>query len=229
MKNNDFNFINKDIIQLDTRVKHEYDIERALKHEYDNEEFSCHSGLRAGIQRDDNLMQKTFRFAQSGRSMVEMLGVLAVIGVLSIGGIMGYNYGMDKYRANETINELTVRAMSLINYVGVKWHTEDLPMEMGYETDLGYSVDAWISPHEDKHLVIALADIPTDVCRQILNAKWTLPTKIYGDNEDERNDVFSSPSVCGPGELTDMYFEFSPNFSIKGTGDGEGLVTLPFW
>ena len=27
---------------------------------------------------------------ESGRSMVEMLGVLAIIGVLSIGGIAGY-------------------------------------------------------------------------------------------------------------------------------------------
>ncbi len=27
---------------------------------------------------------------QSGRSMVEMLGVLAIIGVLSVGGISGY-------------------------------------------------------------------------------------------------------------------------------------------
>ena len=34
---------------------------------------------------------KTFHesAAQSGRSMVEMLGVLAIIGVLSVGGIAG--------------------------------------------------------------------------------------------------------------------------------------------
>ena len=31
--------------------------------------------------------------SQSGRSMVEMLGVLAIIGVLSIGGIAGYLRG----------------------------------------------------------------------------------------------------------------------------------------
>ncbi|MBQ6854769.1 MAG: hypothetical protein IJO11_04945, partial [Alphaproteobacteria bacterium] len=47
---------------------------------------------------------------EKGRSMVEMLGVLAVIGVLSVGGIMGYKYGMMKYRVNETINELNIMA-----------------------------------------------------------------------------------------------------------------------
>ena len=38
--------------------------------------------------------------------MVEMLGVLAIIEVLSIGGIVGYSYGMDKYRANQNINDI---------------------------------------------------------------------------------------------------------------------------
>ena len=38
---------------------------------------------------------------ESGRSMVEMLGVLAIIGVLSVGGIAGYTMAMNKYKANE--------------------------------------------------------------------------------------------------------------------------------
>ncbi len=41
---------------------------------------------------------------ESGRSMVEMLGVLAIIGVLSIGGIAGYTTAMNRYRANEIID-----------------------------------------------------------------------------------------------------------------------------
>ena len=41
---------------------------------------------------------------ETGRSMVEMLGVLAIIGVLSVGGIAGYTMAMNKYRANEILN-----------------------------------------------------------------------------------------------------------------------------
>lgn len=41
---------------------------------------------------------------ESGRSMVEMLGVLAIIGVLSIGGIAGYTMAMNRYRANEILD-----------------------------------------------------------------------------------------------------------------------------
>lgn len=41
---------------------------------------------------------------QKGRSMVEMLGVLAIIGVLSIGGIAGYTTSMNRYRANQIMD-----------------------------------------------------------------------------------------------------------------------------
>ena len=43
---------------------------------------------------------------ENGRSMVEMLGVLAVIGVLSVGGIAGYSKAMQKYRINKMITEI---------------------------------------------------------------------------------------------------------------------------
>ncbi|MBR4927735.1 MAG: hypothetical protein IKY98_05350 [Alphaproteobacteria bacterium] len=53
---------------------------------------------------------------ESGRSMVEMLGVLAIIGVLSIGGIAGYTMAMNRYRANETLSaaaQLAVLAQTM--------------------------------------------------------------------------------------------------------------------
>ena len=42
--------------------------------------------------------------SEQGRSMVEMLGVLAIIGVLSIGGIAGYTLSMRRYRANQVLD-----------------------------------------------------------------------------------------------------------------------------
>ena len=51
------------------------------------------------------------RTNESGRSMVEMLGVLAIIGVLSIGGIAGYTMAMNRYRANEIIDSVNKYAV----------------------------------------------------------------------------------------------------------------------
>ncbi len=41
------------------------------------------------------------KFSQLGRSMIEMLGVLAIIGVLSVGGIAGYSKAMEQYKLNK--------------------------------------------------------------------------------------------------------------------------------
>ena len=65
--------------------------------------------------------------AQSGRSMIEMLGVLAIIGVLSVGGIAGYSKAMQKYRVNKAIEQITLIAGNVRafwgpqkNYIGVR-------------------------------------------------------------------------------------------------------------
>lgn len=44
---------------------------------------------------------------QIGRSMIEMLGVLAIIGVLSVGGIAGYSKAMMKFKINKTVQQIS--------------------------------------------------------------------------------------------------------------------------
>ena len=43
-----------------------------------------------------------------GRSMIEMLGVLAIIGVLSVGGIAGYSKAMEKFKVNKAISQYSM-------------------------------------------------------------------------------------------------------------------------
>ena len=46
-------------------------------------------------------------FNQSGRSMIEMLGVLAIIAVLSVGGIAGYSKAMQQWKLNKWKAQIT--------------------------------------------------------------------------------------------------------------------------
>ena len=48
------------------------------------------------------------RVNEQGRSMIEMLGVLAIVGVLSVGGIAGYSKAMAKFKANKAIDQATM-------------------------------------------------------------------------------------------------------------------------
>ena len=56
-----------------------------------------------------------FKKLESGRSMVEMLGVLAIIGVLSVGGIAGYSLSMRRHRANGVVDILSKYALIVYN------------------------------------------------------------------------------------------------------------------
>ena len=43
---------------------------------------------------------------QSGRTLLEMLGVLVIMGVITYGAIAGINYGMASYKINQTYAEV---------------------------------------------------------------------------------------------------------------------------
>ena len=50
---------------------------------------------------------------QNGRSMVEMLGVLAIIGVLSVGGISGYSKAMAKFKLTKAQDQMSMLLMNV--------------------------------------------------------------------------------------------------------------------
>ena len=51
-----------------------------------------------------------------GRSMIEMLGVLAIIGVLSVGGIAGYSKAMEKFKVNKLVEEYSNVIFQLLEH-----------------------------------------------------------------------------------------------------------------
>ena len=58
-------------------------------------------------------MRNLIKNEQSGRSMVEMLGVLAIIGVLSVGGISGYSKAMAKFKLTKAQDQLSMMLMNI--------------------------------------------------------------------------------------------------------------------
>ena len=81
----------------------------------------CASQPRMTSGRDANFF---------GRSMIEILGVLAIIGVLSVGGIAGYSKAMQKWKINKT-----VEGYSMLVY-GMLEHLEDLRKSTAAETNI---------------------------------------------------------------------------------------------
>ena len=61
-----------------------------------------------------------------GRSMVEMLGVLAIIGVLSVGAIAGYSKAMFKYKLNKQTEQINQLFNGITQYYHQLSNTENL-------------------------------------------------------------------------------------------------------
>ena len=53
---------------------------------------------------------------ENGRSMVEMLGVLAIIGVLSVGAIAGYSKAIFKYKLNKQAEQMNTVINAVAKY-----------------------------------------------------------------------------------------------------------------
>jgi len=120
---------------------------------------------------------------QNGRSMIEMLGVLAIVGVLSAGGIAGYSMAMQSYKTNQLIDKIQLiaartRQVYKGNYVsGVskanmissgKLSENDFVNPFGGTLVLARS--GWDSTGTIFH--IELGDLPAETCTDILTNDW---------------------------------------------------------
>ena len=81
---------------------------------------------------------------QSGRSMVEMLGVLAIIGVLSVGAISGYSKAMFKYKLNKHAEQYN----TLINAVARNAYSFDNLYTAGNQDITAYFIKMGEIPQE---------------------------------------------------------------------------------
>lgn len=115
-------------------------------------------------EKDDSLKHATL---EKGRSMIEILGVLATIGVLSVGGMMGYRFAMDKYHANDILNSVNMRAVDTINLYQNKT-LPDIIDSWGNTTNSGFPVEIVTVPEADA-FHIYVDKVSSSVCKQVVN------------------------------------------------------------
>jgi len=123
------------------------------------------------------------KYNQSGRSMIEMLGVLAIVGVLSAGGIAGYSMAMQSYKTNLLIERIQLLSSKVRttykngDYTGLsndkminsgKVTAKDLENPFGENLDLHRS--GWGSQYFVFDTVSE--NIPAEACVDIATTYW---------------------------------------------------------
>ena len=82
----------------------------------DETNFSIHKRYMNFLRPRKTPLDEPLYKLSSGRSMVEMLGVLAIIGVLSVGAIAGYSKAMTKYKLNKQTEQINTLISAIIRY-----------------------------------------------------------------------------------------------------------------
>ena len=124
---------------------------------------------------------------QDGRSMIEMLGVLAIVGVLSVGGIAGYSKAMEKMKINKQIQQIvTVAANIQTLFINQNQNYNDLnerdsiihsmhiiPEEYwnGQYFNNVYGSQFQLMGN-DGWFMIYLSDVPDNLCVPLLSYDW---------------------------------------------------------
>ncbi len=166
-----------------------------------------------------------FKADEIGRSMIEMLGALAIAGILSIGGIMGYTYAMDRYRANDIINEVNMRGRDTWN----RYQNKTLPDEINdwsTETSSGFPIEIITNP-EEGIFFIEVREVPSRICKMVLQGQFDSVYALIVQSEDVGGIYTGDTSICDSLEsnnVTGMFaFDIRNDYETKPGGTGMGL------
>ena len=145
------------------------------------------------------------KISESGRSMVEMLGVLAVIGVLTVGGIIGYRYSVDRIMANRVVTGVRERAVIagqqrvLGQPLNLKEFYPDTDTDLIYgrfevEADNAYVNLAYGFTADMGVQAITVYDLPQRVCEYVRETDFPDPVlRLVNGREMDSSEVECLP------------------------------------
>ncbi len=225
---------------MDTRDTPEYDYKRSLIKGLDVVR-QCAALLERRVQSGTRVRKAQAVTRQTnpiGRSMIEMLGVLAIIGVLSVGGIAGYSKAMTKFKTNTLLQQISIIISNTqILYAQQKNHkdfNEETAIQMGIipaeliSSDGKTLVDSFgdelglvEEDGEDLNIITFTSEISTkEKCLAMFNADWNVfnPYAIIAMS-------YNGKSL---GYCSDKYLEIHEEGGICGINDEKVAEKLPF-
>ena len=165
--------------------------------------------------------------------MIEMLGVLAIVGVLSVGGLAGYNMAMRKVRLNQFMSDLQVAVFQvksiLLDKKRGSGNAEIQPfvhnsqewknMKESYKAVGGSSISIACLAGTSNYCIVP-ANLKPDVCREMVNSGifYQIGLKQHyatPDNEEEEKTQYSSNRAKMLGLCDKVEKYTSIDFSVK--------------
>ena len=123
---------------------------------------------------------------ESGRSMVEMLGVLAIVGVLSVGGIAGYSQAMAKFKVTKAMDQVQTIITNMRTLYASSRKYAKISAQQAYNvgilTDETFKNGAGFNPfggqiifdiaQDGRTFTVAYTKLTPEACVKIATAEW---------------------------------------------------------
>ena len=148
---------------------------------------------------------------ESGRTMLEMLGVLGIMGIIMYGAVAGINYGMSTYKINQTYNEVQEVIQSIqdmyswqrgypTTFSGSTLCDNDVfarcvsrVPKNTFEGDITVTGSGSCSSGLCNSFYVTYPNIPQDVCYRLQEMDWGTVCMDSGCNSEENNAVKFCP------------------------------------
>ena len=114
---------------------------------------------------------------ENGRSVLEMLGVLVVLGIIGLSGVSAYRYGMNRYMANGLIADLHDMAVSASTKLMLPGNTHHFNPVGALKYPYTSALDK-----ANKTFSITVSSVPGGLCSAVLAKEWDLPYEILVNN-----------------------------------------------
>ncbi len=163
-----------------------------------------------------------------------MLGVLAVIGVLSVAGIAGYQYAMNKYRANQIANEVNL-ASAQIAFALMKPHKESFDLTLGSPYDDGTLSSGFAFTYgcgtdtemigcfsDDTAYYETLSGLPEDLCKTVAQLTQNLPNLV----EQKVNDTVDTMGTSCSGDNNEIVMLFAIDDDFQDSTENDDFPYL---
>ena len=152
--------------------------------------------------------------SQSGRSITEVLGVLALIGVLSLGALSGYTWAMNRYRSNVLEDEIMQRSADIKMQLDrrrtqIHLNKWDTLSQVGYPIYL-----------ENGTTGIVVENVKKQICQMTFDDLIGLaPASIDAIKVNETEYTSAHNNVCNDDKNNTMIFYFSADrYNAGGIG-----------
>ncbi len=135
---------------------------------------------------------------QSGRSMIEMLAVLAIMGVLTVGGIAAYTFAVSKHRANQIYHQVDLRAVASFGNPFVRQTQVGQTYPLAGFDEIVENITYQHQKTSGNGYDIIASHVPERVCRRLQDMTFPVPRSVTLNEAD-------LSSTCG----ADNTFVFS--------------------